>query len=419
MDNELTLKGFWWSPDAPKQRWFGVLTQTEKAIELVCYSDAGDIGLVNDESSGTVYGKDEKGRPVTLLVVSRDGSTKSGGMKTVTFSSGYVLLGVHATDRDAIRFKTVDIRLQHLYGWLGITGFNRKSNTQTPDEMTISYNYPPWISHQVREDLKVEFGVNTNSSSKFQTKSITEEASVSLTSETGFSFDQCWEYSVAFRTLLHFASLKPAYSVSMTLHDCVKASDGTKVPSREVRVWSRNFHEPMTLPPIDAYWVFRYNDVCQDFGPFFNRWLTYTEKYNEAFQCYNSTIYHRPPATVEHLSITQALDAYHGVRFNSHGNQTFKCKVKQLLDANKATLSSLIPSDLSAFAERIVITRNYYTHHNPEKLKTGNVAKGIDLMLMNMMLRILFQSCVLSDIGIPVSKLERLRHQMPVKIVEY
>jgi len=39
MDENRTLKGFWWSPDNPEQKWFGILAQTPKSIELICHSE--------------------------------------------------------------------------------------------------------------------------------------------------------------------------------------------------------------------------------------------------------------------------------------------------------------------------------------------------------------------------------------------
>ncbi|MEI7901780.1 MAG: HEPN domain-containing protein [bacterium] len=116
--------------------------------------------------------------------------------------------------------------------------------------------------------------------------------------------------------------------------------------------------------------------------------------------------------------LAQALDAYHGVRFNSHKDRDFQKKIAYLLKLNDGVMSGLV-SDIAVFAEQVLATRNYYTHHNPKCLLDGKVAQGRDLMRMNEKLRILLQSCVICDIGLPVERCAVLRHQIASEIVMY
>jgi len=416
MSQSQSIKGFWWSPDDPEKRWFGVLEQTPgSGIELTCHSDTGDVELVQGKPGVTVHGQDEKDRPVTLLVVSRAGTTKSGGMTTVRLRPGYVLVGTHVPDREAVQVKTLDLRLQHLYGWLGMTGFNRKVDANLSGTVAIAYDRPEWEPHQVRPGLKIEFGLATSYSAGFQTQSINEEAAACMTSETGLSFRGCWDMSTAFRTLLHLAILKPVYSVSMAFRE----ERGEDLPPNEITVWSPNLREAKTEPPVEGYWVFRYADFEADFGGFFARWLDYREQYSEALNCYTTTVYHRLPRTVEHLCLTQALDAYHGVRFASHHRRDFKKKVEELCGLREDALAGLV-DDIPPFAEAVRDTRDYYTHHNPDDLANrGVVQSHTDLTRLNERLAILFQSCVLTDIGVPSDRLVCLRRRLATEIVEY
>ena len=421
MTEETTLKGFWWTPDAPDRRCFGVLTQTEKAIELVCHSDRGEDDVLKDTPAGTVHGKDEKGRPVTLLVTSRVGSTSPGGLETIRLHAGYVLVGVHVTDKDAIRVQSVVLKIQHLYGWLGATGFNRQLSGRLGVEgvhLTIPYDSPDKIRHVVREGLTVTFGVDTNYSATIQAQSIYEDSYVYVTQKDGFTFEQVWKMAAAFRALLHFAALKPVYVVSMTLHCCMESTCDTATASQEVTVWSCNFHEAETMLQWDTRWTFRYQDISGRFAKCFDDWLNYNERYGEALDCYMSTVYHKLPASIDHLCLAQALDAYHGVRFNSHKDRSFQKKIADLLKLNDGVMLGLV-SDIAVFAEQVLVTRNYYTHHNPKCLSDGKVAQGRDLMRMNEKLRILLQSCVIRDMGLPVERCAVLRHQIASEIVMY
>jgi hypothetical protein len=234
----------------------------------------------------------------------------------------------------------------------------------------------------------------------------------------GFNFEQVWKMAKAFRALIHFASLKPAYVVTMTLHCRMESTCDTATTLQEVTVWSCNFQKAETMLQCDTSWTYRYQDVSHKFGEFFDFWLTYIDQYGEALDCYMSTVYHKLPASVAFLCLTQALDAYHGVRFNSHKDTDFQKKVVDILKINTSSMSGLI-EDVETFAKQVLASRNYYTHHNPKWLLQGNVAQGHGLMRMNEKLRILLQSCVIVDMGLPSERCTLLRSQIASEIVMY
>jgi hypothetical protein len=83
-----------------------------------------------------------------------------------------------------------------------------------------------------------------------------------------------------------------------------------------------------------------------------------------------------------------------------------------------SSLSGLV-ANRDAFAAEVAKTRNYYTHHNPDDLATGAVAKRAELVRMNEKLRLVFQMCVLTDLGIPADRFNRLRRQLATEIMDY
>jgi hypothetical protein len=52
-------------------------------------------------------------------------------------------------------------------------------------------------------------------------------------------------------------------------------------------------------------------------------------------------------------------------------------------------------------------------------MQTGNVAERADLIRLNEKLRLIFQMCVLTDLGIPAARFNRLRRQLASEIIEY
>jgi hypothetical protein len=165
-------------------------------------------------------------------------------------------------------------------------------------------------------------------------------------------------------------------------------------------------------------WIFKFEDVQNEFGKFMAMWLEYLKKFDDALDCYFATVYHRPPHSIEHLSLTQALEAYHSIKFESHKDRTFADKIQELVEANKTSLIGLI-DDAKDFATTVLHNRNYYTHYNPQWKIDGRIVSGGKLHQLNEKLRLVFQMCVLKDIGISPDRFGRLRRQLAISIIDF
>jgi hypothetical protein len=344
------------------------------------------------------------------------GSTmSSGGIESLRLHPGYVLSGAHVGSAESFTVGKMTLRLQHLYGWLGASGFSREDAVGFPKAATIAYQLPDDAVFSVGEGASVSFGLRMSMNLTFQCKSMTEDAEVTFQGGNRLGFRECRDMASVLRLLLHFAVLKRVYAVSMTLSD-VQEKDGR---FDGVDLWASDHREPLTEMPVDQQWVFRFSDVKADFGRFFTNWLQYRKKHSESLDCYLTTVYHPLPSSVRHLCLAQALEAYHGERYDSHGERGYKAKVEQLCSQAGNSLKGLV-DDAAEFSEQVKDTRNYYTHHNPKDLATRKVVTvAPDLIRLNEKMAILLQSCMLSDIGIPAERLCRLRRQMATEIVQY
>jgi hypothetical protein len=74
--------------------------------------------------------------------------------------------------------------------------------------------------------------------------------------------------------------------------------------------------------------------------------------------------------------------------------------------------------NVTDFAEAVRDNRHYYTHHNPEDLKAGRVVKGSKLIRLNEKLKLIFQMCVLTEMGIHTDRFQRLRYQLAEHIID-
>jgi uncharacterized protein YeaO (DUF488 family) len=193
---------------------------------------------------------------------------------------------------------------------------------------------------------------------------------------------------------------------------------GDRWIDRDIEIWCSGLRKAKSEIPISDCWVFRFDDVRSTFEVFIRKWLEYVERFDEALSCYSCTVYHSLTDVLHHLNLTQALEAYHGVRFASHDERGFEAKIKQLASLHMGALDGLV-DDPADFASRVLCTRNYYTHHNPKWLELGKVAKKAELWRMNEKLKLLFQMCVLTDNGIPADRFSRLRRQLATEIIDF
>jgi hypothetical protein len=306
--------------------------------------------------------------------------------------------------------------MQQLYGWAGLSGF-RSDPGSALNPTVIKYQHPTDLVFPLNGDMTLELGIASHVSNHTQIQSVDEDAWFSFKSQSGISLQECRDLMVAFRHLLHFASLEPVYPTLMqALINDYGLRSGERFFPHEIEIWSAIFHEPKTLDPIPGKWLFRFEDIKDRLPRFMSEWLDYVKKYQEALDCYSSTVYHRLPDTMIHLALTQGLDAYHGHKYSSHDQSDFKKKLEELITPHATALEI---KDIADFAERVRTTRNYYTHHNPKRWATGLVAEKANLLRMNEKLMLLFQMCVLMDIGVKPERFGLLKRQIATFVTDF
>jgi hypothetical protein len=419
------VKGFWWWPDKSDVRLFGTLTlkpARSPELELVEEQPGASAALANllrergsapddTRSAGQViHGVDEQGIPITLLCAGLADWCRTNALLTRTYDAGYALVGIHVSGVDELCIDSLWLQVQHLYGWLGRTGFEREEGPR-PGVYSVLYTPPEdkWFS--IDPDLAIGIQSAYQAGGNFHERWIREDTALTFRSQKGMSLSRCNELVTAVRRLLHLASLKPVYPVRMTVSQ--RGHDG-----QSIEVHNSILREPQSELPMEDRWVFRFEDFAKDFGVFMCKWLDYSKKHQEALGCYSATVYHRLTPELEHLSLMQALEAYHGVCFQSHAMRGLEVKVKELVQLHAPNLAGLV-DDAEQFAKVATETRHYYTHHNPDDLEKGLVAKRAGLVKLNQMLKILFQMCVLADLGVPADRFKRLRQQLAKEIIEY
>ncbi|MFI5253428.1 MAG: HEPN domain-containing protein [Bacteroidota bacterium] len=81
-------------------------------------------------------------------------------------------------------------------------------------------------------------------------------------------------------------------------------------------------------------------------------------------------------------------------------------RLRELLSRSEPVMTLFI-HDFNEFIEQIVSTRNHFTHFNKNSLNS-NILKKSDLLYATHRLRILLETCLLQEIGLPIERIEKI-----------
>jgi hypothetical protein len=412
------IPGLWWSPSNPNDRWIGTLTlEPGEMPRLDVTVPGGFDALLSKVPEPVIHGCDQHGKPVTLFFPGMPTGEHSQALSRISYFPPYAVLGIELPDTAAFQVQSLTLKMQHLYEWAGVTGF-------VPDvpaplhESKIHYRHPEQREFAVNADLTIKLGLSHCFGVESKAKKIGEEAAFSFHCARGMSFQECQALIQALRSLLHFAVLSPVYAVEIT----AKKQDhgkhyGEKFVADEIELWASSNREWVKSELSPDRWVFRFADVESRFGQFFSDWLACKERFSEALECYFTTIYHPLPSVVEHLCLTQALEAFHGIKNQSHTVHDFLLKIRDLHDQFKIHLPQVLGGS-NDFPETVRDNRNYYTHHNPRWLQDGRVVSSGDLFRLNEKLKLIFQMCILTEMRISPDRFMRLNRQLAAHIID-
>ena len=339
-------------------------------------------------------------------------------LSQVEYSAHYAILNLNVSNQDEFQVNEFTLRMQYLQGWFGVTGFSGADQNPTDQVVCIRYKNPEDESFLVTDDLSVRFRPSYTVHNGLNEHRLQEYLSVSFVSKKGMSLSQCKELLNDFRLMLHFATLEKIYPLEMKARKDGHGltHDGEFYP-QDIEMWNSIIRDDVAVDWHPGEWVFKFTDVRKTFSGFFSNWIKLTGDYEEALSCYTTTIYHRLPDSIEHLCLTQALEAFHGIKYASHEQRNFCSKIQELADNYKNHLKGLV-DDVTEFAETVRDNRHYYTHHNPEDLKAGRVLKGAKLIRLNEKLKLIFQMCVLTEMGISTECFQTLRRQLASDVID-
>jgi hypothetical protein len=415
MSEPRDIPSLWWLPHNPKQQWVGELRLAPKKGPRLRFTVPEGRYIRVPEIPEILHGCDQHGNPITLLHAHCVSKTMSGALAQLTCQAGYALLGLSISTPEEFRASSISLRAQHLFDWIGYSGF--KDQEADRYECKIHHVLPDLLTFEVNPGMKVKIVSSSLSNSSLRERRVSEDAAITFESSSGFSIPECHELVAAVRHLLHFALLRKIFPICLTCKVKKPGIDTDDSAGHPIEFVSGANHREAKSAAYEHF-LFQLSDVRSDFGGFFQKWLSFLRTFDDAVGCYSTTVYHTLPDTVEHLCLTQALEAYHGIKYQSIQQQDFAAKIRELVQLHQTSLSRLFP-DATEFAATVRDNRNYFTHYNPKWRKDNRVVSRADLSRLNLKLKILMQACVLNELGIPSSAFAKLMRQMDVRFIEY
>jgi len=301
------IEGLWWFPKNPSTKHRGVLKISSDArpvLNLTIVESTLYDGLSLPQNEDLILGLDCYGNFLTLVYCSRSSRKLRGCFAYIRYHALTALKGIEL-DCPNFEVNKITFNVHHLAEWVGRKGLDFSFSDNS---ISAQYQCPGDLSYRVDDLLDVDLISCPSASNSYSDVSISEETKIRFRSSVGLAWVKCQELVRSIRLLLHFAILNPIYPTSFSAS---KAGNGKFVGGqfREqgIAIWTSLLRESVDPEVIDGRWVFKLNDLKEDFGVFLKRWFTFLNDFEEALLCYSTTVYHPVPDSVYHLCLRACL----------------------------------------------------------------------------------------------------------------
>src|SRR3989442_12915813 len=177
MSERREIPGLWWLPNAQTDKWIGTLRLTPGESPKLETTVEKAFAMDTDAWPSVLHGCDQHSRPITLFFPSRPSATGSAVLSHHKWTAGYAVLGIELLGPQAFMVNSLHISMQHLYEWVGVTGFERWSATM--GEYTVNYRQPEKLVFNLTDEQQVEIACSFNFEDKLREKRLAEDVWIS------------------------------------------------------------------------------------------------------------------------------------------------------------------------------------------------------------------------------------------------
>lgn len=450
---EFEHNGLWWLPENPDNKISGVLKfHPVKGVNLeLIGSFRESITFNRFLNPGIILGITSNGKLVTLYKCLESQSlTSIPGFTTSTFIASMVFLRHHFENEENIQFDSLSLSYSHLDEWVGITGFQEKTEIDSEKNFKkyeVSYNFPEKTEVKINGfNLSIDYKFNIHGNRvkeiNLKQKTIIEIALQKKIHFNDLQKDICYHI----QTFLSLAMRRAIRPLAIIGRFDVRKGESTnkRVSYNDTSI----FYATKDLPyisekihPFDMLFTFR--DISDNFGKYLRNWFEKIEIIQPAHDLYFGNLY-SSSMYVNHrfLNLIQAIESYHRrahcgkylpdddyaqiyktlitavpgeldsdfreslrQKLKYHNEFSLRRRMKEILEKCGDPLKLLIYNK-ERFIDNVVNTRNFLIHFD-KNLETKAI-NGQELYVLVQKMEFIIEICFLIELEIPMQTIKTL-----------
>lgn len=387
--------GQFWIPECQSERVSGVLQISDSgkpSLELIgTFRDPRDQQIIS-----RILGVVEKGGPITLvdcIPTNNQNVYHAGGYRLSRSTTDVRVAALGGHFEGQIHFTSLEFSVEGLNEWFFFHNdpFSRLDDTDATFSVAYSGVEPIVIS--LDEGLEIKFSFNAGHSMSHFSETISVDSTIVLTSPTPRPFDEFMRIAERLKNLLCLALARPVMFTFVKGH--VDSSPATPA----VHIYQAL--DPYSLDKQNitpGNWLFGFHEVADRIDHLLANWLNSYDEFEPTFNLYFAVLANRfMHIEARFLFLVQGLESLH-----RKSSQDVRLPVSEFDDlvegimehvpaehrdlisnkltyANELSLGQRLKRMIAPFGSlygtkrereslvnRIVKTRNYYTHYDDE-----------------------------------------------------
>lgn len=430
MQERLEYRGAWYLPGQPDVQLYGALTFSPESgaeLEVVSTTNAPAFEAPNDMSEPPlILGTAIDGTPITLSrCMCTSSHRRYPGLGSATYWAHNAFVGCHFESPDEIAFKGLHVDYSSLGQWIDLPGLTTDHSNRFADVVVRLKSPPPFplASHDDFDFSLVPTPEYREHLGRRRQVQVGHRPIIGISANRTRRYD---DFERPIRDMQRFLTLATAEPVRIT--ELLGFIEDSPVP---VRVLYQPIQGRKPHREHDRHRMhFRYDETRDRVPELLHNWMTHTERLEHVCNLFFGIV-HSPPPYLEQtfLAFARAIETYHrltrdylvvpqdefrGIRRGmlKQVPGKYKSRVRARMgQVNMPTLRDRLTDlveehvnppddfmmDRSAFVDKVVSTRNFYTHYSPHL--RYRAAGDTELFVLTRQLGAVLCNCLLSEMG--------------------
>ena len=451
---EIEQIGLWWLPDKPDHRVYGTLHLSRDdngTLELIGGAFGDITSTLQAGPQIIIHGISSDGTYFTLNDCSRIG-TRVNALPSEFYQIGVIYEGYLFSDESELVFDEIKVHYSNLEDWLKEEGFafnfSQDPETHKTSQLETVCTFP------TKEALSFP-NFDLQFSYQYGAKRTLREASLTFSQIAHFKYPDFRSINeidadvVRLRDFISFGLGRSSHLISFTLFSSRLAETIELDEQKHVIPIPIIVHLPSMISPESVKFIhpdamlFSWKDISDRFGEIYNLWINRYNILKPTVHSYFTALESPSEYSIDRfLSLTTAVESYHrrthpGMflleedfksveatmkeAIPSHLSSSMKDSIagrihyfnevsqrnryKELIETFLSEFgedSLVLLEDSKIFIERVLDTRNYYTHF--DKRLENKAATGQDLIVLIEKLLFVLDLAFMREIGFSVDQ---------------